>query len=151
MSLLNNLVSYIFFGVARMIATEITWFLKASKTDINTENNYSKYDICDEEYLIGTSHIDDILECLTNMNYNVITYEFKNHYENFAKLAIYFEIDEYEEFQKQGLKKLINFRTGKYTTSSIYVKHITENSSNEDDNEEDNEDDNEWEKIYKKI
>lgn len=132
-----------------MTATEITWFLKASKTGIDIENNYSKYDIYDEEYLIGTSHIDDILECLTNMNYNIITYEFKNHYENFAKWTIYFEIDDYEEFRKQGLKKLINFRSGKYTTSSIYVKHITENSDNEDYNEW--EDDDEWEKIYKKI
>jgi hypothetical protein len=134
-----------------MTATEITWFLKASKTGIDTANNYSKYDICDEEYLIGTSHIDDILECLTNMNYNIITYEFKNHYENFAKWAIYFEIDDYEEFRKQGLKKLINFRTGKYTTSSIYVKHIIENSDNEDNEDYEDEENDEWEKIYKKI
>lgn len=147
----------VFVGVSRMTKTEITWFLKASKTDINTKNNYSKYNIGDEEYLIGTSHIDDILEFLTEMNYNIITYEFINHHIDCAKWSVYFDIDDYQEFRKQTLKKLINFHTGAYTTSSIYVKQITENSDDDNDNannddvEDADEDAYKWEKIYKKI
>jgi hypothetical protein len=129
-----------------MTGVEITWYLKASKIGIDTKNNYSKYDIGDENNLICTSHIDDIIECLKEMKYNIQNYEFINHHAHCAKWLILFDVDDYEKFENKNFTRLVNFTIGKYITSSIYVKHISEYNENSNDDENDDE----WVKIYKK-
>ena len=137
----------------------ITWYLKADKTNINTADNYTEYDQFDDRYLISSAIIEDILECLNNMHYEMIKYEFINHHSHCAKWCILFETDDrtsdYSDFRKRNMEKLIKFKSGRFTTSSIYVKCVSEFDCDEDDDkgddngEDDSDDDSDiWEKIY---
>lgn len=133
-----------------MAETLITWYLKASKSGINTCNNYGTYTAYDDEYLISSSIIESAIELLSAHGYDILTYEFINHHEHCAKWSIMFSIgnEDYNDFTK-NLKDIINFRHGLYSTSSIYVKHILDSDSSEDDNANYNQDYDKWKKIYK--
>jgi hypothetical protein len=129
-----------------MSTAQITWWLKASKTNINDSNNYAKYSTFDDKSLISPSIMDSVIEILSSMEYNIQTYEFINHHEHCAKWCIFFDIDDYETFRKENMKYLTQFTSGLYKTSSIYVRHIT---NNDDDDSNDDDTENECEKIYK--
>lgn len=132
-----------------MAQSQITWYLKANKKNINDSNNYIEYSNYDDKYLISPSLMESVIETLTSMNYNIQTYEFINHHEHCAKWCIVFDIDDYNIFRKTNLKQLILFTSGLYETSSIYVRHICNTDDNVDNKYSDTDD--EWEKIYKKI
>lgn len=133
-----------------MTVPAITWYLKADKIGINTAANYTEYDQFDDRYLINPTIIEDILECLNNMNYEITNYEFINHHSHCAKWCIVFETNDrtsdYTDFRKRNMEKLIKFKSGRFTTSSIYVKCIPESSC--DDEDDSDKDSDIWEKIY---
>jgi hypothetical protein len=131
-----------------MSTAQITWWLKASKTNINDSNNYTVYNAFDDTYLISPSIMESVIEILSSMNYNIQTYEFINHHKHCAKWCIVFDINEYETFRKDNMKTLIHFTSGLYNTSSIYVKHLSPDDDT-DTSDNDSSDSDEWKKIYK--
>jgi len=131
--------------------TRITWYLKASKSNINPNNNYSKYDHFDDKYLISPATIEDVIECLTEMEYDIDIYEFINFNDHCAKWCIVFNIDDYKEFKKKNMKTIINFTSNKFVTSSIHLEQNKKHNNDNDDNDNsDDDDDTEWIRIYKR-
>ena len=53
----------------------INWVLRAYKKDIITDNNYEMYSSCDDENLLATCHLDEMLDCIKNMKYERDTFE----------------------------------------------------------------------------
>jgi hypothetical protein len=118
------------------MVAEITWFLSASKKNILSENNYSSYSQYDNEYLISSSLMEEIIELLNSMKYEIINIEFDNHRTNSAEWIIYFQTNDNDELTNnnninnnvnnekinKNIKKMINFQSGRYKTTSIYLK-----------------------------
>ena len=132
-----------------MPPAQITWFLKANKKYINCDTNYINYDVCNDKNLMSPLLMKSVIKMLTCMNYNIQTYEFINKYENYTKWSIYFDIDDYDIFRKDNMKLLVNFTSGLYKTSSIYVKHLYDDADCDIYCDADDDSENEWEKIYK--
>ena len=90
-----------------------TWILTPNTIDIDLDN-MQEYSCYDDECLISTFYIDEIYDFLESLrvkpsNYNLTeTYQYK----------ILFELEEnkYEEIRD----KLIQFKTGRFITTSIY-------------------------------
>lgn len=135
-----------------MSSGAITWYLKASKINIDTSNNYGNYDQFDECYLISPAIIDDILECLNSMNYDIINYKFINHHEHCAKWCIVFETDDstddYSEFRKHNFEKIKKFKSGLFTTSSIYARYISDDDDDDDSDDSTDDEQDGWFKIF---
>ena len=130
----------------------INWVLRAYKKDIITDNNYEMYSSCDDENLLATCHLDEMLDCIKNMKYEIISYHLDDDFTNYSKISIIFYInnkydfikskkdekDEKDEKNKPNLDKLIYFKVGLYSTYSIRIL--------EDDN-----DTGYWEYLHKII
>jgi len=130
----------------------INWVLRAYKKDIIIDNNYAMYSSCDDENLLATCHLDEMLDCIKNMKYEIISYHLDDDFTNYSKISIIFYIDnkynfiksdsiklnkfEKDEKHKPNLDKLIHFKVGLYSTHSIRIL--------EDDNDTGN-----WEYLQK--
>jgi hypothetical protein len=130
----------------------INWVLRAYKKDIIIDNNYAMYSSCDDENLLATCHLDEMLDCIKNMKYEIISYHLDDDFTNYSKISIIFYIDnkydfiksdsiksnkfEKDEKNKPNLDKLIHFKVGLYSTHSIRIL--------EDDNDTGN-----WEYLQK--
>ena len=130
----------------------INWVLRAYKKDIIIDNNYAMYSSCDDENLLATCHLDEMLDCIKNMKYEIISYHLNDDFTNYSKISIIFYIDnkydfiksdsiksnkfEKDEKNKPNLDKLIHFKVGLYSTHSIRIL-------------EDNNDTGNWEYLQK--
>jgi len=110
----------------------INWVLRAYKKDIIIDNNYEMYSSCDDENLLATCHLDEMLDCIKNMKYEIISYHLDDDFTNYSKISIIFYIDNKYDFikskkdekvekDKQNLNKLIHFTAGLYSTYSIRI------------------------------
>ncbi len=104
-----------------------TWILTPDITDIDI-NNLHNYSCYDEECLISTFYKDEILDFLDENNIKVNEYVLT---ENF-QYKFNFNIN--KELFNDKINNFINFKTGRFKTSSIYIKTDTNN----------------WVKIWKK-
>ena len=104
-----------------------TWILTPDITDIDI-NNLHNYGCYDEECLISTFYIDEMLDFLDENNIKVNEYVFTKDFQ----YKFSFNIN--KELFNDKINNFINFKTGRFKTSSIYIK--TDNNA--------------WVKIYKK-
>lgn len=108
---------------------KLTWLLTPDLTDINIDEMY-KYSCYDDKCLISTFFRDEILDYLREQeikNVNIILTDDKFQYKTL------FEID-ITELNKL-VNSLINFKTGRFKTTSVYMK---------------NEEEDGWVKVWKK-
>ena len=102
-----------------------TWILTPDLTDIDLDNLYN-YGCYDDKCLISTFYIDEMLDFLDENNIKNLGYNFNNKYQ----YSIKFNLD--NSAFNNVVDKLINFSTGRFKTSSIYIKK-----------------NNEWTKVWK--
>lgn len=108
---------------------KLTWILTPDLTDIDIDEMYS-YSCYDDKCLISTFFKDEILDFLEEQgikNVNIILTDDKFQYKPL------FEID-IKDLNKV-VNTLINFKTGRFKTTSVYMK---------------NEEDDDWVKVWKK-
>ena len=106
---------------------KLTWILTPDLSDMDIEEMY-KYSCYDDKCLISTFYKDEIFDFLEEegiKNINIILTEDKFQYK-----AV-FEID-FKDLSRV-VNILINFKTGRFKTTSVYMKE-----------------DNEWVKVWKK-
>jgi hypothetical protein len=91
-----------------------TWILTPSLQDIDIENMYS-YSCYDDRCLISTFFIDDILDLLDRLNLKCISHVLNEKYQ--YKILLEMSDDKYNSVKNN----LVNFSTGRFITTSIYV------------------------------
>ena len=107
---------------------KITWILTPDLTDIDIDEMYS-YSCYDDKCLISTFFKDEILDYLKEQeikNVNIILTDGKFQYKTLFEIEI--------TTLNKVVNSLINFKTGRFKTTSVYIK-----------NEKDD-----WVKVWKK-
>jgi hypothetical protein len=90
-----------------------TWILTPDLTGID-QNNIQEYSCYDDKCLISTFYIDEICDFLESLRVKPFNYIQTETYQ----YKILFELD--EDYYEEIRDKLIQFKTGRFITTSIY-------------------------------